>query len=146
MEASTVATRERTAHPTDTFCVKRTVRAIASLSRKRDIPAHVLSPKNVTRFSDALRAKLRDNNPAFRKSYLRTFIKRVEVGEKEIRISGPKAALLSGLAADTGAVPSFAPEWWWTRSDANSSLQFSVLSRENTGKFQGSTRYCTSPH
>ena len=91
-------------------------------AHQRDIPAHVLSPKNVTRFSKALGAKLRDANPAFRKAYIRTFIDRIDVGEQEIHIRGPKAALINSLAAQTGAVPGFAPEWWWTQPGANPSL------------------------
>jgi hypothetical protein len=48
----------------------------------------------ITNTSTAIRARFRDGPPAFRKAYVQNFIDDVGVGDQEIRITGPKAALL----------------------------------------------------
>ena len=59
-------------------------------------------------------------------STVRQFVERVDVSDQEIRISGPKTALLDGLArqasSQMGKVPSLGMEWWCWQSSANSSL------------------------
>lgn len=80
------------------------------------LPAKALAKKNLERFTEEVRAKLRGEAPAFRRAYVRQFVDRVEVSDTEIRISGPNAALASALAAHekgtSDGVPSFVREWW----------------------------------
>ena len=64
----------------------------------------------------ALRAVMRDGDPAFRKAYLRMFVDQVVVGDTEIRMRGPteglaKAASSGGLPPAGGVVPSFGRQW-----------------------------------
>jgi site-specific DNA recombinase len=98
------------------------LRLIASLDRRRDIPRHVLSPGSLRRFAAAAAERLRADDPAFRKAYVRQFIDRIEVDDAEIRIHGPKSALAAGLvhpeSPKAQGVPSFEREWW-ARQDSN---------------------------
>ncbi len=62
-------------------------------------------------------------DPAFRKAYMRLFVDTVTVGDSEIAISGPKAALakaatLNELPLTGTMVPSFVREWR-PRRDSN---------------------------
>lgn len=87
-------------------------RQVSGLTRQRDIPKDLFTKENLSRFVEATRAKLQAPEGTFRKRYLKLFVDRVEVGENEIRISGPKRALVSGLAEITKPghrlpVPSF---------------------------------------
>ena len=98
------------------------IRRISGLDRRRDIPKGILASTNVERFTQAVRDKLTTEDPTFRKSYLRKFVERIEFDGEEIRISGPKSALLSGLAetAKPGnhMVPGFDLNWW-AHKDSN---------------------------
>lgn len=80
------------------------------------LPSKSLAKKHLTRFTEEVHAKLRDENPEFRRAYVRQFVGMVEVSGSEIRITGPKAALAGALAAhEKGThkgVPSFVQEWW----------------------------------
>jgi site-specific DNA recombinase len=105
------------------------IRQILMLGRTRDIPKDILSMKNVGAFTETIRDKLQDPDSDFCKKYLRLFIDRIEVDEQEIRISGPRSALVGGLLETTKPdtaeeVPGFVQEWWWTQSEANSSPRF----------------------
>ena len=101
------------------------IRRLSALDRRRDIPKGILAPTNVERFTQAVRDKLNAEDPAFRKKYLRQFVERIDFDGEEIRISGPKSALLSGLAETTKPgnhmVPGFDLNWWWGKSGANPS-------------------------
>lgn len=57
-------------------------------------PAKVLNQARIETFANAMRERLHDKNPQFRKAYLRLFVGNVEVGEDRITISGPKDALM----------------------------------------------------
>ena len=98
------------------------LRLVSSLDRRRTFPKEMLSRRNVERFTGAVRTQFRNPDSKLRKSYVRQFVSRVDVSDKEIRISGPKTALLDGLAGETkypaGKVPSFDREWW-ARQDSN---------------------------
>jgi hypothetical protein len=59
--------------------------------------------------------RLHGEDATLRKGYVRHFIDRVEVGDGEIKIAGPEAALAEGIlasAANGGGVPRFVREWW----------------------------------
>ena len=92
------------------------IRQISSLGRKRDIPKNILSVKNIEAFASVIQKQLSNPDGKFRKNYLRLFVDRVEVDDEEIRIFGPKSALVQGLMEtkkpDTLGVPSFDTEWW----------------------------------
>ena len=91
-------------------------RLASSLDRQQDLPRNLLTPKNLARFSRAIRERLHDSDGAFRKSYVRQFVDRIEVDDEEVRIYGPKSALVQGLASSPESartpVPSFDPKWW----------------------------------
>ena len=97
------------------------LRMIAALEKHREVPRHLLTKSNIARFANVARARLRDENASLRKGYMRHLVSRVEVGEREIRISGPHASLADGvLDSGSGAagVPSFV-QGWWARQDSN---------------------------
>ena len=95
---------------------------MSSLDRRREFPKEMLSPRNVERFSTAVRAQFRNPNSRLRKAYVCQFGARVDVSDREIRISDPKIALHDGLAGERsnrkGQVPSLGREWW-ARQDSN---------------------------
>ena len=75
-----------------------------------------ITPEKISRFADLLRAALTNPDPAFRKTYLRLFVERVVVGDSEIRMQGPTAALAKAATLDelppaAAMVPSFVREW-----------------------------------
>lgn len=65
-------------------------RRVSARKRRHQMPFDLLTPENVERFAQAARKRLREPNNAFRKNYLRMFVKAVEVRDEEIRISGSK--------------------------------------------------------
>ena len=114
---------------------------IAHSRRRRDIPAGLLSKRNIKEFAMALKRGLRDKDNSLCRAYIRHLIDHVIVGEKEIRIEGSHAALLS-MASQADAlknrqVPSSIEDWRWGQSRANLSLLNSLLNRENTGNICG---------
>jgi len=119
------ALSDGTVQKTDTFQSKvallekqreEIIRLKSQTARQSALPAKVLAKKNLERFARAVRASLRDEDPTFRRAYVRQFVDRVEVSEHEIRISGSKAALAGAIAAqekgNSDGVPSFVREWW----------------------------------
>jgi site-specific DNA recombinase len=116
---------------------EETLRMIAALEKHREVPRHLLT-SNIARFASAARARLRDENASLRKGYMRHLLSRVEVGDREIKISGPHASLADGvLDSGSGAagVPSFVQGWWRTQSSSNLSQQRnSLLTGKLTGK------------
>jgi len=99
-------------------------RVIAMKQREIDTPLKALEPDQIDKVGKALRERLRDqNNPTLRRAYLRTLLKDVIVTNEEIRISGPKAALVHALSEDQPLAPSMVPSFdqkWCTRRDSNS--------------------------
>lgn len=63
----------------------------------------VINPATIARLAAALQRALADDDASFRKAYLRLFIDQVVVGDDEIRLRGPKAALARAVAA--GGLP-----------------------------------------
>ena len=95
------------------------LRMIAALEKHREVPRHLLTKSNIARFATVARARLRNENASLRKGYMRHLVSRVEVGDREIRISGPHASLADGeLDSGSGAagVPSFVQGWWTNQS------------------------------
>jgi hypothetical protein len=74
-----------------------------------------LDDRKLGEFAAALRSRIDSGDTALRKRYLRLFIDRIEVDDREIRIRGPKSALSRGAALGIGSapevVPRFAQEW-----------------------------------
>jgi site-specific DNA recombinase len=119
------ALSDGTVQKTDTFQSKvaqlekqrdEIIRLKSHTSRQSALPAKVLAKNNLERFTNALRANLRDEDPAFRRAYVRQFVDRVEVSEGEVCISGSKAALAGAIAAQekgsSEGVPTFVRQWW----------------------------------
>ena len=98
-------------------------RSVDELAKRRNMSAGKLDPKKVRAFSIAVRERLRNGNPAFRRAWLHRFVDKVAISPDEIRISGPKEPIVSMLSepeANVAAmVPTFAREWR-ARRDSNS--------------------------
>lgn len=95
---------------------EETIKRKSQTTQHSTLPAKALAKKNLERFTETMRAKLHNENPSFRRAYVRQFVDKVEVSDSEIRISGPRAALASAIAANEQGtpkgVPSFVREWW----------------------------------
>ena len=91
------------------------LRLVAHNRRRAEVPQGLLRPANVSRFAAGLRARLRDPRAGLRRAYVRLLVDRVVVGERQVEISGSKAALLGAAAAGEkladGEVPGFIQEW-----------------------------------
>ena len=105
----------------DRLATARTVRQEAAdnvrlcASMAADATATITSEK-IARFGALMRDRLRTGDMRFRKAYLRLFLGEVVVGDTEIRLRGPKAALaqaaIENPTADPAAVvPGFVREW-----------------------------------
>lgn len=99
--------------------VERLKRQIALLDRERSAPVDKLGDKVVEKFGNAVSQAFRNpDNRQFAKAYVRTLVSKIEVGEKQIRISGPKDAIAHqamSFAESGELVPAFAQEWRaWT--------------------------------
>jgi hypothetical protein len=117
------------------------LRMIAAMEKHREVPRHLLTKRNIERFATAARTRLRDDSASLRKRYMRQLVSRIEVGDRQIRISGPHSGLAEGVL-DSGSdpaagVPSFVQDWWWKQSISNRSLQDDSLL---TGKRTGNVR------
>jgi hypothetical protein len=91
------------------------LRMIAALEKHRDAPRHPLTKSNIVRFASVARARLRNEIASLRKGYVRHLVSRVEINDREIRISGSHTSLPDGvLDSGSGAagVPSFVQGWW----------------------------------
>lgn len=97
-------------------------RSVDELAKRRNMSAGKLDPNKVRAFSIAVRERLRNGDPAFRRAWLHRFVDKVAISPDEIRISGPKEPLVSMLsepeASVAAMVPTFAREWR-TRHDSN---------------------------
>lgn len=90
-------------------------RQAAHLAAERSRPLEMSSPERVDEFSEAVKAALRNpENRAFARTYVGTIVSEVVVSDDEIRIKGPKAALVEQAmlySAKAELVPSFAQQW-----------------------------------
>lgn len=102
--------------------VQTLTRQIAHLDAERSAPVEALSDETVKGFGRAVSAALRNpTNRGFAKAYVQALVSEISVSAREIRISGPKAALVHSAAvfAKKGElVPAFAQEWR-TQEDLN---------------------------
>jgi hypothetical protein len=76
-----------------------------------------ITPEKIDCLAAVIREALRNDDPGFRKAYLRLFVGKVVVDDNEIRMSGPTAALeqaasAGGLPTSTALVPSFVRKWY----------------------------------
>ena len=83
----------------------------------------MITPDSIARLATALRHALQNDDPGFRKAYLRLFVDQVIVGDTDIRLRGPKAALAKATTSGSlppaaEMVPSFVREWR-PRRDSN---------------------------
>ena len=103
--------------------VETLTRQIAFLDNERSSPVAALSDEAITGFGKAVSAALRNpTSRGFARAYVQALVSRIEVSDREIRISGPKAAIArsAALFAKKGElVPALAQEWR-TRRDSNS--------------------------
>ena len=80
----------------------------------KELPAALLSAKQLDAFSTALRARVLDQTAGFSRRYLREFVSEIRFDGKLVVIRGKKAALLAAAAEKemgTTRVPSFKPNW-----------------------------------
>ncbi len=75
-----------------------------------------ITDESIARLAGSLRQALRSDDPGFRKAYLRLFVEHVIVGDAEISLRGPRAALakattVGSVPSAAGPVPSFVREW-----------------------------------
>ena len=74
-----------------------------------------ITPQALQKFAQKLREKLHDEDSTLRNAYLRMFVSRVEVSNKQIVISGPKSVIERGVAKGLprleGSVPIFDQRW-----------------------------------
>ncbi len=101
---------------------EETHRLIAMKEQRLDASLQPVSAKHLQTFSQAVRNRLENGPPAFRKAYVGYLVDRVEVGDGEIRISG-STAHLAAQAAKGGRqsnppVRSF-EKGWRARQDSN---------------------------
>lgn len=100
--------------------VETVTRQIARLDAERAASLEMLTDESIEAFGRAASAALRNReNPAFARAYIQSVVSEVIVSDSEVRISGPKAALVHQaalFAAKGELVPSFAQDWR-TRED-----------------------------
>ena len=74
-----------------------------------------ITPAKLDRLANVMREALKTGPIEFRRNYLRMFVHRIVVSRREVRISGPKAALAKAASSDVPApgpeVLSFVREW-----------------------------------
>ena len=91
------------------------IRIQSQSRRRRELPEGLLKEANLKTFQNALTSQLRDPQSGMAKGYVRALVDRVTVGEQEIRIEGPKAALLEATADPdaffSAEVPSSVQDW-----------------------------------
>ncbi|MGE0613238.1 MAG: recombinase zinc beta ribbon domain-containing protein [Hyphomicrobiales bacterium] len=95
--------------------IDRIAALITAKERQLSAPHTAITPKKLALFAQGMRDRLAGGNPAFRKAYVRLFIDDVKVGREEIRITGPKHALLQAatepLRPEQLPVRTFEREW-----------------------------------
>ncbi len=102
--------------------VETLTRQIAQVEAERAASLERLTDDSIDAFARAASAASRNpGNRAFARAYIQALVSDVTVSDREIRISGPKAALLHQaalFAAKGELVPTFAKDWR-ARSDSN---------------------------
>lgn len=106
-------------------------RLIVFKKRALETPISKVTPDKTEAFATAFRSHLQgDENPAFRRTYLRLMLDKVVVGKNAIRISGPKAVLAHQLTAEKPLPPSMVPTFvdgWRALGESNPSCKIENL-------------------
>jgi hypothetical protein len=66
-----------------------------------DCSPKAITPAKIERLGDAIRQALQSGGPEFRRAYLRLFVGKAIVGDQEIQVSGPTAALAQAAATNS---------------------------------------------
>ena len=82
-----------------------------------------ITPERIANLSVSVQDALRNGDAHLRRTYLGMFVRRIDVGDEEIRLCGskitlPRAASLGGDFRSLGIVPSFVRNWR-ARKDSN---------------------------
>ena len=88
--------------------------AIGHLRSRQAIQPVKLTDEKVAWFGQAIKKRLREGDPAFRREWLRLFVSEVVIGPERISITGPKDVLYAAFTRGDKLgteVPSFAREW-----------------------------------
>jgi hypothetical protein len=80
---------------------------------------HAVTPQMLRQFANAARKRMQADGGGYRRDHLRLLAQRIEVADKEVRITRPKSGLLrtlvaisgSGVKSETLGVPSLVPKW-----------------------------------
>ncbi|RSU46063.1 hypothetical protein BRX43_16760 [Sphingomonas sp. S-NIH.Pt15_0812] len=94
---------------------------IAVLERQLDAGDRRITPAIIAKFGDLLRRKLHKPDGRTRKEYIHLLVDRVEVGDREVRITGRNAMLERAIMASQtpGAAVPKAEQKWRARLDSN---------------------------
>lgn len=94
---------------------------ITMLERQLDNGDRRITPAIIAKFGDLLERKLRGPDPKTRREYVHLLVDRVEIGDREIRITGRNTMLERAVVASQtlGAVVPKAERKWRTRRDSN---------------------------
>lgn len=94
---------------------------IEQLGRRKSGNPIALDKAKLSKFSDALRERLRSADPSFRRQWLRLFVSEVRIGHDQIRITGPNDAICSLMEHhdNVGAVVPIIDRNWRARKDSN---------------------------
>ena len=87
---------------------------VAGTKRMKELPAALLSTRQLDAFSTALRARVLDRSAGFSKRYLREFVSEIRFDGKRVVMRGKKATLLMAVAQKnmgTARVPTSEPNW-----------------------------------
>ena len=89
--------------------------SIGALGKRYGVTAIALDDQKIKAFSAAVRQRLRQADPTFRRAWLRHFVGKVTVSARKIRITGPKDTIFSMVTRDDSfngpELPVFAREW-----------------------------------
>lgn len=99
-----------------------TAEDVKALEKRVNTGGVDLSPEKLQAFSNAVKERLRNGDPAFRRAYLRLFVDQVELSDDAITIQGPKGALMQALGTDgdfTGTMVPSCDREWRARQDSN---------------------------
>jgi hypothetical protein len=108
---------------------------------------HAVTPQMLRQFAQTARKRMRADGGGYRRDHLRLLAQRVEVADKEVRITGSKSNLLrtllaissSGAKSDSLGVPSSVLKWRRIQSRSNPSPpRNSLLTGKLTGNFADS--------
>ncbi len=94
---------------------------ISLMERQLDSGDRQITPTIIAKFGDLLERKLRGADPKIRREYVHLLVDQVEVGDREIRITGRKSMLERAVVGSqmAGAAVPKAERKWCARRDSN---------------------------